>query len=313
MAFEDFERSSIVNDLQSGIQRVVDDTHSLQDSSDYSISDYIVDIQEGGLDVLRFSHVPDLFFNAIDIRVRYPESDDIGIPQQMGSAKHKPIPLILEVDAVDDTTGTIVTRNVTVVAKALGREFGEKELFAYNKIADNLNHLDVVAIIGSEFEEGWLLVTIADPHLVAMETFLSAELNNLSDISRISQSGSVADTYRYYEERIAGIIIDGLSEIKRLHQLGILHRDSEVKNVLLDLRFSMDNPRFVLCDYETSINRDSEHDDKSETSYDINRYINSSIKILTQSLSNEGNLTDEQRQMLQDSIERIKAEVDKRV
>jgi hypothetical protein len=206
-----------------------------------------------------------------------------------------------------------VTNNISIVAKPLTQRQGVSEIFGYRNIG-NLPHLETLAILGSEFEDRWYLLTVADPSLVAVENILRADVNNLADIIRVvGNSTDLRTFFQSYEDKIIDAIVHSTRAYKDLHEIGILHGDAAARNVLQDLRFPLSNPSFVLCDFETSIPLGNTQKDAEQIVLELMQYVGDAKQALDEAVADEENLTDEQRRMLQDSIERIKSEVDRRV
>lgn len=314
MAFEDFESRDLISGISNSISSVIDEIEERKESGNYTIEDFKSDIENNEFHILKFTETPEIFFEAIDIRIRRPIDSDSNIPNQLATGRHKPMTLVIEVDTVDESIGTLVTNNISVVAKPLTQRQGVSEIFGYKNIG-NLPHLEVLAVLGSEFEDSWHLLTTADPGLVAIENILKADVNNLADIIRVVESTNPAleKIYRIYENKIVNAIIHSNRAYEDLHEIGILHGDAAARNVLQDLRKPLSASSFVLCDFETCTPLGDTESDAEQILLEIMRYIGDAKQALDEAVADEQNLTDEQRQILQDSIDRVKAEVDKRV
>lgn len=192
-------------------------------------------------DLLQFSNYKELLADAVEVEVTIPQEGDPNIPPQLASSRHSSFAFIIK---VINSKGD--SQFFTVIAKSMLPVEGKAETIAYTKIG-NLPHLDVFAIIGQEMDaREWVMMTISQPQLVALETQLKGQIRQYFRSAK-TLSGVNADAFtEQIAVNIAELIMKAKNLMAKYHDATIWHRDANSRNFLIDVSSN----EWLLCDFE---------------------------------------------------------------
>ncbi|MCA9386785.1 hypothetical protein KC669_02000 [Candidatus Dojkabacteria bacterium] len=280
--FELFSSRDSLGIVTTNLNNVISDFHTAEPNSLEEANQLL---EEGQLGNLKFSHFLEQWQEILDIRVRYPEQEDLNVPAELGSSRHKVETLILDIDLLED--GKFETRSVPVVAKLMSSEQASSELLAYK--AAPQPSLEVFALMIDETESmgsrrSSILLTIADSNLVSVETRLKAQIDMLEEVIDKSNFEILLNGIK---NNLKEIISNSYATFKELHSHGIIHGDPASRNVLQDII----NQDFLLCDFEAAkdINSlDSEDEAILQKGYELSDFLGSVFEELNKFWDSRG-------------------------
>ncbi|MCA9381092.1 hypothetical protein KC678_02410 [Candidatus Dojkabacteria bacterium] len=255
--------------ITANLNNIISDFHTAEPNSIEETNNLLEDEQLGNL---KFSHFLEQWQEILDIRVRYPDNNDLNVPAELGSSRHKVETLVLDIDLLED--GKFETRSVPVVAKLMSSEQARAELLAYK--AAPQPSLEVFALMIDETESmgsrrSSILLTIANSNLVSVETRLKAQVDMLEEVIN---SNNFAILLNGIKNNLKVIIRNSYATFKELHSHGIIHGDPASRNVLQDII----NQDFLLCDFEAAkdiTTLDSDDEATLQKGYELSDFLGS--------------------------------------
>lgn len=301
---ESFQNSDSISVASANINNAISDIHSSKPVDSQSLADSIESNEIGNL---RFTHFLEQWEEIIDIRIRYPDLEDLNIPAELGSSRHKAETLVLDVDFIED--GEFKTESVPVVVKLMTRAQAEAELLVYSD-ANLENSLKVFGMFIDETESmgsrrSSMLITVADSNLVAIETRLKAQV---ALIEQIVSTPNFESSLSRIKSSIKYLITNSYLTFEELHRQNIIHGDPASRNVLQDVI----NGTFLLCDFEAArdLNKyESSEETKLQKGIELRDYIGSIFVELNKFLNDRDTIDAQSKEIIRDMFTELNKEV----